>query len=641
MLSTEPTGLRCAGCGAGIPRDAPFGQCPHCVLALGRRILLAREPDDELLAAGQVRRVGDYELLEEIARGGMGVVYRARQLSLGREVAVKLILAGELATPEAVQRFRNEATAAARLDHPHIVAVYTIGEHETQHYFAMRLVPGRQNIATWAQALALSPAERAVRIATMMAKVARALAFAHERGVLHRDLKPSNILVDEKGEPQVVDFGIARSVGMASDLTLTGQIVGTPRYMAPEQARGENHTLTPATDTYSLGAVLYELLAGRKVFDGADTLTLLRQVTEQAPPPLRSGERDLENIVLRCLEKSPAARYRSAAELADDLERWLRREPVQARPAGFGARLAYAALAALAVAGAVVLALRPASDAPQVSHATTPAVSISEKREADPAAARRALEWLHSAQGGWGFLDLRRAGEKPFRHRSATPLPPGDFAITQMQFSRSPSQQNLPPISAADFRKHTATLHQLTNCFLFDLDLTADDLAFLTHNPDLDEIHLRSLPVGDSLIPRIAGLKKLRYLHISHSAGKGDEMTGHNLGLLSSLHLYRIADFMHTSFDDIGVAILAERCPDLRWVWLEGTHITDAALRRLSHRALDDLRIGDNPALTDAGLAELAKIPALKKLNIKGSVNFTDAGVAAFQQAHPECEIVR
>ena len=190
----------------------------------------------DLLDATQVRSFGDYELLEEIARGGMGVVYRARQLSLGREVAVKMILAGELATSESVQRFRNEAAAAARLDHPHIVPVYEIGEHETQHFFSMRLVPGRRNIAQWAKALALSPQERARRISAMMAKVARAVAFAHERGVLHRDLKPSNILVDEKEEPQVTDFGLAKLVNQGSELTLSAAMLGSPSYMAPEQA---------------------------------------------------------------------------------------------------------------------------------------------------------------------------------------------------------------------------------------------------------------------------------------------------------------------------------------------------------------------------------------------------------------------
>ena len=238
----------------------------------------------DLLDAGQVRSFGDYELLEEIARGGMGVVYRARQLSLGREVAVKMILAGELATAETVQRFRNEAAAAARLDHPNIVSVYEIGEHETQHYFSMRLVLGRRNIATWAKSLPLSATERAAQLAAVMAKVARAVAFAHERGVLHRDLKPSNILVDENGEPQVTDFGLAKLVSeQDSGLTLSIQMLGSPSYMAPEQADGRHGDVTTATDVYGLGAVLYELLAGRPPFIGSSPLATAKLVVEEMP----------------------------------------------------------------------------------------------------------------------------------------------------------------------------------------------------------------------------------------------------------------------------------------------------------------------------------------------------------------------
>ena len=655
MTSTESNRASCAGCGAAIPPDAPFGQCPRCVLALGCGMMTTGQPDWELLDASQVRRFGDYELLEELARGGMGVVYRARQISLGREVALKMILAGELATPEAVQRFRNEARAAAQLDHPNIVPVYEIGEHETQHYFSMRLVPGRRNIATWAKALELPPTARATRIAALMAKVARAVAFAHEHGVLHRDLKPSNILVDDQGEPCVVDFGIARPLGGDTDLTHTGQMVGTPRYMAPEQVRGEHRTLTPAADTYSLGAILYELLAGRKIFDGADMLTLLRQVTESAPAPLRLADGDLENIVLHCLEKSPAARYASASELADDLERWLRRDPVLARAAGAGTRVvrwvrrrpASAALVAVSLAVALTLVIfwtsRDGKDAtPSATGQNTVAAGRPVQPAPDPAAARAALEWLHSARGARGFLEVRAPGGQPQRIQPAAPLPPGDdFAITQLQFQRSPDRNKALPFSAADFRKHTATLHQLQNIFLLHLDLTTDDLAFLARNPGLTEIHLKGLPVGDRLIPQLAGLKNLTYLHLSHQAGRGDEMTGHNLALLPSLPRWLIADFEHTHFDDVGAAILAERCPKLKWAWLEGTRITDAALGHLNRRPLDILKIGDNPALTDAGLAELEKIPALKELHLRGSTGFTDAGVAAFQQAHPECRIVR
>ncbi len=323
----------CALCGAAIPQGAPFGQCPKCLLSLasGGGSLVALGVD--LLDAGQVRSFGDYELLEEIARGGMGVVYRARQLSLGREVAVKMILAGELATAETVQRFRNEAAAAARLDHPNIVSVYEIGEHETQHYFSMRLVLGRQNIATWAKSLVLSPAECATRIAAMVAMVARAVAFAHERGVLHRDLKPSNILVDEKGEPQVTDFGLAKMVTEHdSALTHSAAMLGSPSYMAPEQADGRNGDVTTATDVYGLGAVLYELLAGRPPFIGATPLATAKLVVEEMPPPLADASRDLSTICLKCLAKESVQRYASALEVAEDLERFVRGEPIRARP---------------------------------------------------------------------------------------------------------------------------------------------------------------------------------------------------------------------------------------------------------------------------------------------------------------------
>jgi len=335
---TEPDAVtraprRCPVCGTPIPPAAPDGLCPRCLISLASASSLTAEVDDALLDAGQVRALGGYELIEEIARGGMGVVYRARQVSLGREVAVKMILTGQLATAESVQRFRNEAATAARLDHPNIVSVYEIGEHETQHYFSMRLVLGRGNIATWAKALDLPPAQRAQQIAAMMAKVARAVAFAHERGVLHRDLKPSNILVDEKGEPQVTDFGLAKLVSEEdSALTLSVQMLGSPSYMAPEQAEGRHHDVTTASDVYGLGAVLYELLAGRPPFVAKSPLATARMVVEQMPARLPDVPRDLETLCLKCLEKEPAQRYVAALALAEDLERFARGEAIRARP---------------------------------------------------------------------------------------------------------------------------------------------------------------------------------------------------------------------------------------------------------------------------------------------------------------------
>ncbi|MFO1499826.1 MAG: serine/threonine-protein kinase [Verrucomicrobiota bacterium] len=278
------------------------------------------------------RPFADYELLEEIARGGMGVVYRARQLSLGREVAVKMILAGELAGEESLRMFRREAHAAANLHHPNIVPVYEIGEHELQHYFTMRLVPGGRTIAEWAGTQRGS--WRA--IASAAAKAARAVEHAHSRGVLHRDLKPSNILWDEEAGPQVTDFGLAKLLDDAGTVTRTLQAMGSPSYMAPEQMGGRTKEITTATDVYGLGAVLYELISGQPPFLGSTALETMKRAAEELPPPLSGAPRDLCTICLKCLAKATEDRYASAAALADDLERFSRGEPVAAVPLTWG-----------------------------------------------------------------------------------------------------------------------------------------------------------------------------------------------------------------------------------------------------------------------------------------------------------------
>jgi tRNA A-37 threonylcarbamoyl transferase component Bud32 len=275
---------------------------------------------------------GDYELLAEIARGGMGVVYKARQSSLKRIVAVKMIRSGQLASEVEVRRFQSEAEAAAQLQHPNIVAIHEIGEHQGQQYFSMDFVEGK-NLAQIANNKPV-----AVRSAAeWLMAIAGAVQFAHQRGVLHRDLKPQNIMVDTAGRPRVMDFGLAKTLGADTSLTNTGMIMGSPSYMSPEQALGRNDLLGPASDVYSLGAILFELLTGRPPFRGKSAVDTMSQVVNDEPPPPRSlnaeAPVDLESICQKCLEKDPVRRYPTARELELDLGRFLDGDPVQARPA--------------------------------------------------------------------------------------------------------------------------------------------------------------------------------------------------------------------------------------------------------------------------------------------------------------------
>jgi WD40 repeat protein/tRNA A-37 threonylcarbamoyl transferase component Bud32 len=276
---------------------------------------------------------GEYELLEVIARGGMGIVFKARHKKLERVVALKMILAGQLASEHDIQRFRLEAQAAGRLDHPGIVPIYEVGEEQGLHYFTMALVEG----SSLAERLSDGPLPP--RTAARLARdLAGAIQFAHQNGIIHRDLKPANILLDRQDQPKLTDFGLAKRVDDANNMTGTGQILGTPTCMSPEQAAGDSRNIGPASDVYGLGALLFAMLTGRPPFQAATPLETLVHVISVEPTRPRalnpSVPRDLETICLKCLEKSPGKRYATAAALAEDLDRFLNDHPIQARPAG-------------------------------------------------------------------------------------------------------------------------------------------------------------------------------------------------------------------------------------------------------------------------------------------------------------------
>jgi WD40 repeat protein/predicted Ser/Thr protein kinase len=327
---------QCEVCGTGLS-PGPLGNvCPVCLLRDGQSEVagldgLPLEPGPAGERGGLPREFGAYDLVAEIAHGGMGIVYRARHRSLGREVALKLLLAGAFASLDFVQRFRREAAAAASLRHPHIVAVYEVGEVEGQPFLAMEYVAG-QTLADLVREHPL-PARDAARY---LRTVAEAVEHAHAHGLLHRDLKPSNVLVDLDDQPRVTDFGLAKRLDGSTDLTVTGQMLGSPNYLSPEAALGSEQALSPASDVYSLGATLYHLLTGRPpLLAGslAETLVQVREQTAVAPRLLNPAiPRDLETICTRCLEKDPAQRYATARELAEELGRWLRGEPIRARP---------------------------------------------------------------------------------------------------------------------------------------------------------------------------------------------------------------------------------------------------------------------------------------------------------------------
>lgn len=390
--------------------------------------------------------MGEYEVLGELGRGGMGVVYKARHRTLHRFAALKMILAGRYAGPEHRRRLLAEAESIARLQHPNVVQIFDTGTYDGHLYLALEYVDG----TTLAGKLAGAPMEPE-KAARTVAVIARAVHAAHECGVIHRDLKPSNVLLTRSGDPKVTDFGLAKRVGEDSGETVAGDILGTPSYMAPEQAAGQSHDATAAADIYALGAILYETLAGRPPFRAASLVQTLDQVRHDDPVPLRRLQprtpRDLETICLKCLHKQPERRYRTAAELADELERFLAHEPIEARPIGPLERMrkwtrrrpAVASLLALVVtvaalgAGGIVFQWRRAEaaraaeaeradaetlarqEAERLLYLSRVALADRELAAGKPAWAQEQLELCPESLRGWEWYHLDRGarGEMP------------------------------------------------------------------------------------------------------------------------------------------------------------------------------------------------------------------------------------
>jgi eukaryotic-like serine/threonine-protein kinase len=432
---------QCEQCGSKTRLNN--GLCVNCLLGEGLESDTQSSSEDFERVLGEAEvpdknwRMGNYEILEEIARGGMGVIYKARQRHSRRIVALKRVLSYQVGSRDALMRFQREAQAAANLDHPNILPIYEVGESEDGlPFFSMKYVTGGslQQVGSSVR----SDPRRCVRL---MEKITRAVEYAHGRGILHRDIKPGNILIDERGEPLVSDFGLAKSLGANSDLTRTLTAFGTPGYIAPEQARSAAADLTAAADIYSLGAVLFFLLTGRTPFVGENALVVLRQAADTPAPKLRSLnsslDRDLETICARCLEQDPKARYQSAGQLADDLQRWLENRPIVARPVAIPERawrwsrrnpkLLVATMLGILVGAAAIWLFRenlfratPAGP-PENSIAVLPFVDLSPAKDQEYFCDGISEEILHALARVDGLRVLGRTSSFSFKGTNTTP----------------------------------------------------------------------------------------------------------------------------------------------------------------------------------------------------------------------------
>lgn len=588
---------------------------------------------------------GDYVLLGEIARGGSGIVFRARQVSLDRVVALKMLRDRGLFTSSIeTERLRAEAAAAAALDHPNIVPIHEVGVHDDQPYFSMKFVDG--GTLQWRMAEFQSNPPKAV---ALMAKIARAVHHAHSRGMLHRDLKPGNILVDHAGEPHITDFGLARRMGQVSQLSITGQIVGTPHYMAPEQIRGIGRNLTPGVDIYGMGAMLYELLEGRRPFDADDLIELFRLVAESPPPSPRRAPTTLAPVVLKCLAKNPAERHATAEILALELERWLDREAVAPDPASLNqpiesslSRRRWLLAAGGGVAAAAAAFLWSRSEAPRArSSARTPIVNPATSAPAAPDPTRAAAEWITRMNGPHGYLEMSPIAGERRRFTAAAAIPAGEWRIEDLSFDHFQAREDLRQVDPADFSHHGAILKHLWRLQVRELNLPTECFAFLPRNIGLTHITFSAVPVDDGILEFIAPLKALVQLSIVQTKRFNRPFTGQGMERLASLSNLVGAIFYGNDLIDATILTLADRCPRLEHVVLsdsprltENSLLSLVACRELRHLDLCGTR------LTDKCLAAFTACRNLKELVVQRT-SLSDAAIAEFRQSLPECTVTR